>query len=77
MTNPKAFPFVEVCEQAERTMNKGAKIYQQFWCENCGTKQTMDQANKFFTCGQCEECSHVTDLVKNGCNYMAHFELGG
>lgn len=65
------FPLYEVAENAERVMRRGHTIWQQFLCGNCGTKQTMDTPNQFFTHGQCEECGHTTDLRVAGCNFMA------
>ena len=69
------FPFYEVAQEAEKQMNAGATIYQKFTCANCGSRQTMDEKNKFFMKGKCEECSHITDIVIQGCNFVAI--LGG
>ena len=41
-------PFYEVAANAEAQMQKGATIHQQFLCQHCGAKQTMETANKFF-----------------------------
>ena len=49
-------------------------VYQQFICAHCGVKQTMDKPDAFHASGICEECDAVTDIRKNGCNYMVHFE---
>ena len=66
-------PFDEVCRNAEAKMAEGWKIFQQFNCAHCGTKQTMPDENKFYTKGRCEECGGVTDIVHDGCNFMATF----
>lgn len=67
----KTFPLKEAWEGAQAYMNEGFKIYQQFNCAKCRVKQTIDVPDRFFTRGKCEECGHITDLTKAGCNYMA------
>lgn len=67
----KLFPIREAWAGAKAYMDEGFEIYQQFECENCKTKQTMDVADKFYTHGTCQECKHITNIMRNGCNYMA------
>jgi rRNA maturation protein Nop10 len=64
-------PFDEVVANAERQIDHGWTVYQQFNCAHCGEKQTMSDPNKFFTQGKCEECGRVTDIRADGCNFMA------
>ena len=64
-------PFYEVVANAEKRMKDGWTIYQQFNCAHCGAKQTMPDADKFYIQGRCEECGKVTDIEKDGCNFMA------
>jgi hypothetical protein len=64
-------PFDEVSANAKRKMEEGWTIYQQWNCHHCGVKQTMSDGNKFFTRGKCEECGEITDIRKDGCNFMA------
>jgi len=67
----KLFPFKDCIEQADaRIKFTGATAYQQFNCAKCGVKQTMDIPNTFYRTGKCEGCGHVTDIEKDGCNYM-------
>lgn len=66
----KLYPFDEVCRAADKHVQMGRKVFQQFNCAHCGTKQTIDDANHFYTHGICEECGKDTDLKKDGCNYM-------
>jgi hypothetical protein len=40
-------------------------------------KQTMPDQNKFYTHGKCEECSKITDIEKDGCNFMATMSTDG
>jgi hypothetical protein len=64
-------PFDEVAANAYRKTQEGWTIYQQWNCAHCGVKQTMSTSNKFFTSGKCEECGKITDIRKDGCNFMA------
>lgn len=75
MHKMKLYPFHDVAAQAAVTMAKGATIHQQWSCAHCGTKQTMEIPDKFFKLGKCEECGKETDIEKDGCNYMARFDL--
>jgi hypothetical protein len=53
----------------------GAMFFQQYNCSGCGSKLTMDEANKFYTHGSCDRCPTITDIRKDGCNFM--IVLGG
>jgi DNA-directed RNA polymerase subunit RPC12/RpoP len=64
-------PFYEVVANAEKRMADGWEVYQQFNCAKCSAKQTMPDADKFYMQGRCEECGHVTNIEKDGCNFMA------
>ena len=66
----KNHPFYEVATSAEKKMLQGHLIFQKFTCEHCGVRQTMDEPNKFFKTGRCEECQGTTNIEKNGCNFM-------
>lgn len=66
----KLHPFYEVAKAAEEAVNKGADVHQQFKCAGCGIKQTMEEKNKFYKTGRCEECNHITDIEKDGCNFL-------
>jgi hypothetical protein len=68
----KLHPWDEVIVAADGLIAKGIDCFQQFNCEKCGAKQTIDRPNVFHTSGICEECNHETDIKKNGCNYMIH-----
>jgi len=64
-------PFHEVAANAERQMNQGAKVFQQWKCAHCGVKQTMPDEDRFYKFGRCEECDRYTNIEKDGCNFMA------
>jgi hypothetical protein len=70
------FPFDEVVEGAKRKIAAGFTVYQKFSCANCGTRLGIDEPNRFYTTGTCPECEHVTDIRKQGCNYMMTGNLG-
>jgi hypothetical protein len=64
------YPFDEVAKNAESKIADGWTVHQQFNCVGCGAKQTMEDENVFHAKGRCEECGHVTDIRKDGCNFM-------
>jgi hypothetical protein len=66
----KDFPFDEVCDTARRLAVEGHKVYQKFTCVGCGQRLTMDEPNHFYEEGTCDKCDAVTDIKKQGCNYM-------
>jgi hypothetical protein len=72
MSNPayNDHPFDEVVIQAKSWVDKGHTIHQKFTCDKCNARQTMEVPNQFYTKGQCEECGHITDIEKRGCNYL-------
>jgi hypothetical protein len=63
-------PIDECLSAAVPLIESGATIHQKFTCSACGARQTMAEANLFFKTGKCEECSHITDITKTGCNYV-------
>jgi hypothetical protein len=62
---------LEECKRAAKELNrKGLFVYQKFTCSGCGRRLTMDVANTFFTEGSCDNCPTVTNIERQGCNYM-------
>lgn len=63
---------IRECAEAVEPLIKSGKVtvYQKWTCEKCWSRQTMSEANKFFTSGTCENCGHVTDIERDGCNYL-------
>ena len=68
-------PFDEVVKNAEARMREGWTVRQQFNCAGCGAKQTMSDVNIFHVRGRCEECGQVTDIQRDGCNFMAEISM--
>lgn len=66
----KLYPLDECARAAERHMQKGFEVFQQFNCAHCGAKQTVATPNRFYISGSCEECGKLTDIIKDGCNYL-------
>ena len=70
-------PFYECAERADKLIQQGRDVYQQWNCAHCGAKQTMPDANHFYKLGDCEECGQRTCIEKDGCNYMVTYSIGG
>ncbi len=60
--------------QAERP---NATFFQKWTCGGCGKRIVGNTPNKLFERGHCEECGHITDIRKTGCNYAIHMVIGG
>jgi len=65
------FPIDEIAEAALAVLDQGGKVHQKWTCQHCGARQIMEEPNKFFRSGRCEECREVT-IIKS-CNYLAVF----
>ncbi|RPH72699.1 MAG: hypothetical protein EHM78_02010 [Myxococcaceae bacterium] len=65
-------PFDEVVIAANDAIARGADVYQKFSCAGCGQRLTMSEANTFFETGSCDKCGVVTDIKKDGCNFLVH-----
>jgi formylmethanofuran dehydrogenase subunit E len=68
-------PWDVTIKKAKTFIDRGAKVQQQFNCEHCGVKQTMETPNLFYETGICQECTGTTDIRKNGMNFMIHLEI--
>jgi len=72
---PKNFPLAEVIPACRRLVDAGATIYQKWTCGGCGRRVQGNNPNMIVEMGHCEECGHITDLKKTGCNYTLIGEL--
>jgi hypothetical protein len=70
------YPFYEVAEKAGELIRAGADVYQKFTCQKCGNRLTMEEPNIFYREGSCDNCGHITDIEKTGCNYLVHLGVG-
>jgi hypothetical protein len=82
MSDHPNYPLMECARSASLLIDRGATIHQKYTCAKCGSRQMMAEANKFFTEGKCERCSHVTNIQLHGCNYLviwgeSHIAKGG
>ena len=64
------YPWDDCVASLDKRRADGFDFFQQFNCAKCGTKQTMPDANILYKTGKCEECGHVTDIRRDGMNYM-------
>lgn len=69
------YPVEEILKAANELIRQGVTVHQKFTCDKCGSRQTMDEPNTFYASGKCEECGHITDIKKKGCNYLTHFRV--
>ena len=44
-------------------------MLQKWTCDGCGQRVTATNINTLTEHGHCQNCNHVTDIVKRGCNY--------
>ena len=79
MKTYKNFPLEECAYGVARLkeQNPTATFFQKWTCEKCGDRVTGNEPDKLFTHGHHEECGHITDIRKTGCNWAAHFVVGG
>lgn len=63
------YPIEDCARQAGEVVAQGGTIHQKWTCFHCGSRQTMEEENKFFRSGRCEECKQITVISK--CNYLA------
>jgi hypothetical protein len=68
--------FTDVVKNAQSKTAEGWSTYQQFNCAHCHMKQTMPDADVFHKKGRCTECGQITDIERDGCNFMATFDRG-
>lgn len=66
----KLHPFNECVHHANQIIVCGGVVFQQFTCAHCGAKQTIGEPNTFYLTGSCEECGGLTNIKKDGMNYM-------
>ena len=68
----KDYPFTEIAEAIWKHAMDGNECFQKFTCANCGTRLTIDEPNVMYRTGHCDKCGHITDIEKQGCNYLLH-----
>jgi hypothetical protein len=76
----KNFPLQECDTALQRIMRdlpEGSAFFQKWTCGGCGARVTGNTPNKLFIGGHCEDCGHITDIRKSGCNYSLHMAIGG
>lgn len=66
----KDFPWDEIIRAVEQHNKMGHDCFQKFTCAKCKNRLMIEQPNRFHTTASCDKCGHVTDIKKQGCNYM-------
>lgn len=66
----KDHPFGVILAAAKKHAEAGRLCYQKFSCSKCGQRLTMETPNVFHRTGSCDQCGHITDIEKQGCNYL-------
>lgn len=66
----KSHPLSKCLLTANEQVHLGNEVYQKFECDNCKAEQYIERPNTFYKYGKCEECNHITNLIKKGCNYL-------
>lgn len=69
MVDYNDYPILDCAAQAFEIVERGGDVYQKWTCSHCNSRQTMEEKNKFFTSGKCEECNKITEIKE--CNYLA------
>jgi hypothetical protein len=67
----KNFPFEQIRKSMDEKRAEGWTVFQKFTCAGCGQRLTMGTPNEIFDTGTCDQCDVITDIRKDGCNYMA------
>jgi hypothetical protein len=70
MTDPLNHPFAEVAANVARLAALGHQCYQKFTCAGCGRRLTLDEPNVMARSGSCPHCPAVTDIERDGCNFL-------
>lgn len=63
-------PLDNAVSKAIEVIQSGGMVWQKFTCMHCGTRQTIETPNAFYTHGTCEECGKDTCIHKRGCGLM-------
>jgi hypothetical protein len=69
---PRDHPFEEIAKAIQEHAAHGRMCYQKFTCSGCGRRLSMEEPNVLYKTGHCDGCGAVTDIEKQGCNYMLH-----
>lgn len=62
-------PVAEIAVLADQQIAKGFTIWQKWTCNNCGSRQTMEEPNLLYLSGTCQACGEISTIVV--CGFMA------
>jgi len=77
---PGDLPLSELVEKADEVIKMGrgfAKVYFEWTCVHCGSRQTFPEANALWMWGICEECGETTSITKGGYTLVLDMPAGG
>lgn len=66
----KDHPWQEILASMAEHARQGHDTYQKYTCSGCGARLGMEEPNFIYTHGSCNECPAITDIEKQGCNFM-------
>ena len=64
-------PWDVILKSADEKIAMGWTVYQKFTCSGCGARLTIDTPNTFHPEGTCDKCPALTNIKRDGCNFMA------
>jgi hypothetical protein len=65
------YPMDDILTEVNKVLeNPNVNVFQKFTCAGCGNRLTIEEPNTFYTSGKCDACGHITDIKKDGCNFL-------
>ena len=70
ITKHDDYPLDVIAKSCDLVIKRGGFILQKWTCEGCNRRITGNNVNVMVEQGHCQDCNHVTDLRRRGCNFM-------
>jgi hypothetical protein len=65
------YPMDDILTEVNKVLeNPNVSVYQKFTCAGCGNRLTIEEPNTFYTSGKCDKCEAITDIKKDGYNFL-------
>jgi len=74
MTKYNDYPLDQIAREVTKHLKAGLTFYQKFTCSHCGQRLTVEEKNRLFTEGTCDQCGKTTQITH--CNYLLTGEIG-
>ena len=70
---PRDLPREQLIKHAQRTLSKMKRgvVYFKYTCHACNTRMTLEEPNKLYERGECNNCGHVQDIEEGGYLYSS------